>query len=75
MPDDPTPVPNDSPGGPVTEGINMQVGTMLHGGSPDCPHCGAPPSEHEVRNHSLMWHDGDVHCRRCGGYVRMYDAG
>lgn len=51
------------------------VSHALHSGSPNCPSCGAPPSEHEVRNHDLAAHDGDVHCKRCGAYVRMYDAG
>jgi len=62
-----TPVPNvsgDVPG----------VFTLL-GPKVNCPKCGSPPSEHEVRNHSLMWHDGDVHCTKCGAYVRLYDAG
>ena len=47
----------------------------LHPNSPNCPNCGAPPSEHEVRNHNPMWNDGDVHCTKCGAYVRTYDAG
>jgi uncharacterized protein (TIGR02996 family) len=38
-----------------------------------CPSCGG--DNHEVRNHSLMWHDGDVFCMDCGAYVWMYDAG
>lgn len=28
-----------------------------------------------VVNHSLMWHDGDVICQNCTGYIRDYDAG
>ncbi len=59
-----TPVPN----------IGGECFTML-GRDTKCPKCGSPPSEHEVRNHSLMWHDGDVYCTKCGAYVRMYDAG
>ena len=51
------------------------VGHILYKGSPNCPECDAPPSKHEVRNHSLIWHDGDVHCTECGAYVRKYDAG
>ena len=51
------------------------VGHGLYPGSPNCPKCGAPPSEQEIRNHSLMWHDGDIHCKKCGTYVRVYDAG
>lgn len=41
----------------------------------NCPKCDSPPSEHEVHNHSAVWHDGDVYCKRCGSYVRMFDAG
>ncbi len=38
-----------------------------------CPSCGG--TNFEVRNHSLIWHDGDVYCKDCGAYVRSYDAG
>ncbi len=34
-----------------------------------CPNCNAPPSKHELRNHSLMWHDGDIHCTICEAFV------
>lgn len=40
-----------------------------------CPNCGASPEFQEVRNYSMMWHDGDIHCTRCDAYVRGYDAG
>ena len=43
--------------------------------SNNCPKCDSLPSEHEVREYDMMWHDGDVYCRKCGSYVRMYDAG
>jgi hypothetical protein len=39
----------------------------------DCPRCGG--SEREVRNHSAMWGDGDVHCRTCGQFLRDWDSG
>ncbi|MEK7640658.1 MAG: hypothetical protein AAB389_01530 [Patescibacteria group bacterium] len=55
--------------------LNAIVLPVLSGKSPNCPKCDAPPSRHEVRNHSVIWHDGDVHCTKCGTYVRMYDAG
>lgn len=82
MPDDattPAPAnqqPNDVGLTPVSNvsGDTPGVFTML-GGNTNCPKCGSPPSEHEVRNHSLMWRDGDVYCTRCGAYVRLYDAG
>jgi hypothetical protein len=37
--------------------------------------CREPEQVTEVVNHSMMWHDGDVICVTCGGYVRSYDAG
>lgn len=40
-----------------------------------CPKCGSPPSDHEVRNYDMKWHDGDVHCTKCETYVRGWDAG
>lgn len=40
-----------------------------------CPNCDSPPENHEIRNYSMMWHEGDIHCKLCGTYVRMYDAG
>lgn len=51
------------------------VGHLLYAGSPNCPKCGAPPSQHIVRNHNLAWHDGDVYCGKCNAFVRYYDAG
>lgn len=39
-----------------------------------CKKCGYE-GPHELRNYNMMWHDGDIHCGRCGAYVRMYDAG
>lgn len=39
-----------------------------------CKKCGFVGT-HELRNYDMMWHDGDIHCGRCGAYVRMYDAG
>lgn len=40
-----------------------------------CPKCGSAPSEHEVKNYDMMWHEGDVHCKRCDTFVRYWDAG
>ena len=40
-----------------------------------CPKCGSPPSEHEVRDYNLDWHDGKVYCKPCGAFVRDWDAG
>jgi len=38
-----------------------------------CPKCGS--TEFEMRNYSMMWHDGDIHCARCGEFIRVFDAG
>lgn len=38
-----------------------------------CPQCGG--TEFELRNYSMMWHDGDIHCAKCGKFIRSYDAG
>lgn len=40
-----------------------------------CPKCDSPPSDHEVRNYNMMWHDGDVICKKCETYIRSWDAG
>lgn len=32
-------------------------------------------NNHVVYNHSPIWHDGDIHCRVCGKFIRYYDAG
>ena len=50
------------------------VGHMLAASSPNCPNCGAPPSEHRVENYDPVFQDGDVVCK-CGTRVRGYDAG
>lgn len=38
-----------------------------------CLKCGS--TEFEMRNYSMMWHEGDIHCARCGAYIRRFDAG
>lgn len=47
----------------------------LMGPHKHCPKCDSPPKEHELRNHDLIWHDGDVYCTRCETRVRSWDAG
>lgn len=37
--------------------------------------CKCDNQQPKLVNYSMMWHDGDVICRNCGGYIRMYDAG
>jgi transcription initiation factor TFIIIB Brf1 subunit/transcription initiation factor TFIIB len=38
-----------------------------------CPNCGS--KEFEMRNYSMMWHEGDIHCVKCGKFIRTFDAG
>lgn len=38
-----------------------------------CPQCGS--TEFEMRNYSQIWHDGDIHCKKCGKFIRTFDAG
>jgi len=37
------------------------------------PKCGS--TEFEMRNYEAMWHEGDIHCARCGEFIRRFDAG
>jgi hypothetical protein len=39
-----------------------------------CPKCNQT-DQLEVRKYNMMWHDGEVWCKRCEVYVRSYDAG
>jgi hypothetical protein len=48
--------------------------TLKHNSCKKCGHDGMNPS-HDIRNYSMMWHDGDVHCGKCGAHVRSWDAG
>jgi uncharacterized Zn finger protein (UPF0148 family) len=38
-----------------------------------CPECGS--TEFELKNYSMMWHDGEIYCAKCGKYIRLFDAG
>ena len=38
-----------------------------------CPDCCS--TDFELRNYSMMWHDGDIHCANCGKFIRTFDAG
>ncbi len=37
-----------------------------------CPGCGS--REFEMRNYEMMWHEGDIHCAKCGKFIRRFDA-
>lgn len=39
-----------------------------------CKACGFE-GPHEMRNYSMMWHEADIHCGRCGAFHRYWDAG
>ena len=38
-----------------------------------CKKCGG--TEFEMRNYSMVFHDGDIHCVNCGEFLRDFDAG
>jgi len=38
-----------------------------------CPECGS--TEFKMRDYSEMWHEGNIHCARCGKFIRRFDAG
>lgn len=48
---------------------------IVWGNHMHCPKCNAEPKFQEIRNFDQVWRDGDVHCTKCGTYVRGYDAG
>lgn len=74
MPEDDAVKERTTIAGLTPAGSTDGIGHLLAVNSPDCPNCGAPPSEQEVRNYDPMWRDGDVHCTRCDTRVRGYDA-
>lgn len=42
-----------------------------------CPNCGSCPDNHYVdrdSDHGMVGLDGDVVCRRCGTFVRLFNA-
>jgi len=42
-----------------------------------CPKCGSCPKDHYVDrdwDHGMVGLDGDVMCKKCGSYVRLYDV-
>lgn len=50
--------------------------SVFSGPGTPCPTCGDKDSKNrEVRNYSMMWHEGDIHCTVCGGFIRTFDAG
>ena len=50
-----------------------QPGHLINPHTP-CPKC-HQTDQLEVRQYDLIWRDGEVWCKRCGCYVRTYDAG
>ena len=47
--------------------------SAFHVNNTTCPKCGS--TEFELKNYSMMWHEGDIHCAKCGQFIRYYDAG
>lgn len=37
--------------------------------------CECGSTEFEMRNYSMLWHEGDIHCAICGKFIRTFDAG
>jgi len=48
---------------------------VSYGNHVHCPSCDSPPSQHELRDYSMMWHEGEIYCTKCHARVRSYDAG
>ena len=46
--------------------VSLRAGTK-------CPECGS--TDFEMRDYELMWHEGNIHCARCGHFIRHFDAG
>lgn len=38
-----------------------------------CSDCGS--TEFVMKNYSMAWHDGDIHCAGCDKFIRYFDAG
>lgn len=58
----------------------VECGTLsmgnAEGKTQPCPKCGDDNPDHrEMRNYSMMWHEGDIHCTNCGAFIRYFDAG
>jgi hypothetical protein len=57
-----------------TDDEGKEVGdAVLTVANTKCPECGS--EQFELRNYSMIWHDGDIHCARCGKFIRCFDAG
>lgn len=37
-----------------------------------CPKCDASPATHTMRNYTPSWGEGDIHCGKCGEFVRTF---
>lgn len=55
------------------EGKPLDNTFLSMSGGATCPVCGS--HEFEMRNYSMIWHDGDIHCALCGEFIRVFDAG
>ncbi len=41
--------------------------------SQNCPECGAPPNQHEMRDLNTVAREADIYCTKCQAFVRMWD--
>lgn len=42
-------------------------------GPRDCQKCGSTSKDHEIRDMNEILRVGDIYCKKCGAYVRMWD--
>ena len=55
------------------EGVDKRSDGILAVNNTQCPNCGS--TDFEMRNYDMAWHEGDIHCARCGRFIRRFDAG
>ena len=48
----------------------MPAKKELLAGHDKCKH-----EETVIRNYDPTWHDGNIHCKKCGKFIRFYDGG
>ena len=58
---------------PNTDDEGHVIENSFMGSSGACLRCGS--TEREMRNYSMIWHDGDIYCVGCGEFIRHFDAG
>jgi len=56
-------------------GITIEIPVVKTDGKPKVRMCACDDQKLILINYDMMWHDGDIVCESCGGYIRSYDAG